>query len=142
MKVVVGEPVDESSPFLAQATLGAPRWGPHHPPHHPPRWGPHPPPHPRPIHPPPIFGPNHVHELEPGEYCAQWGCLFSWIPPVGFMNCCLNSNAPPLSRTEHWAKRSGLVATVSSLALAIWFFVWISSAENKTGPFHSYWDSN
>mmetsp|Transcript_20393 Transcript_20393/g.18531 ORF Transcript_20393/g.18531 Transcript_20393/m.18531 type:complete len:151 (-) Transcript_20393:143-595(-) len=49
---------------------------------------------------------------EPGEDCAFIGCLFSWIPIVGFITCCLNADAPPMSKREYWAHRACMVASL------------------------------
>lgn len=63
---------------------------------------------------------------EPGEDCAQIGCLFSWIPIIGFITCCYHIDAPPLSRREYFAHRACCVATIIVVVNLIF---WLSYEE-------------
>lgn len=58
---------------------------------------------------------------EPGEDCAQLGCWFSFIPPVGFITCFLHMDAPPMSRREGWANKACIIASLVSLVIVVYF---------------------
>lgn len=49
---------------------------------------------------------------DPREQCAFMGCLFSWIPIVGFITFCINCDAPMHSRRSYWSNMACIVATV------------------------------
>ena len=72
---------------------------------------------------------------EPGEDCAQLGCFFSWIPPIGYITCCMHADAPPMSRREYWAHRSCIVATIISLFLIIFWVSWEENDDDRM-PHH------
>ena len=134
-KVLVGEPVDETSRFLASARvvtsardIEAGRRPHFHPP---------PPPHGFGFSRPGLWF-QHGHGPGPGpgppeegESCARLGCLFSWIPPVGFVTFIANSDAAPLSPKEYWAHKSCLIATVVTVTLILYFAVFFDSEGSK-----------
>ena len=72
---------------------------------------------------------------EPGEDCSQLGCFFSWIPIIGYINCCMHADAPPMSRREYWAHRSCIVATLVSLFLIIFWVSWEENDDDRL-PHH------
>lgn len=150
-KIIVGEAIDEqSSPFLAIATHNGNantdiesasavpiyteesyirRPSPPHPPHHRP--------------PPGMYGtyqhgpgPQIEHFAEPGEDCAQIGCFFSWIPPIGFLTCIIHADAPPLSRREFWAGRACIIATLVTIGIIIYFSMWYQRNKPTDISFH------
>jgi len=148
-KIIVGEPIDEMSPLAPARAIHVGRGGaadlenaaaaapvpatyyfrpppPHH--HHlPPHLRHHP-------HPPTL----HAAAIprEPGEECAQFGCCFSFIPPIGFITCIMHSDAPPLSRREWWAHRSCVVASIVTIALIVYLSVWYSGQGGTKVQFH------
>lgn len=72
---------------------------------------------------------------EPGEDCAQIGCFFSWIPLVGFVTCFLHADAPPNSRREYWAYRSCVVSSLVTGILLIFLFTYYNTT--SVGGKHS-----
>jgi hypothetical protein len=97
LSVVVGEPLEDSSPLIAHGTpvggsgdVEAPsavpifedRYF---------RRPPMPPPPPPGVYGTAHYGAQVIDPMEPGEDCAQLGCLFSWIPIVGFITCCIHA---------------------------------------------------
>lgn len=74
-------------------------------------------------------GSNFSIEKEPGEECAQCGCLFSWIPPVGLITCCLHSDAPPNSKRAMWAHMAFFIACAVFIVLVVYFMEWFANDE-------------
>ena len=61
-----------------------------------------------------------VYDYDDDDSCAQVGCMFSWIPLVGFITFCMNGNARPGSRRHRIAQQACAVAsTVFVVALII-----------------------
>lgn len=84
-------------------------------------YGAHPPPPPPP---PPGWL---ILEGEPGEECAFFGCLFSWIPFIGIITFIANFDAPPHTRRGFWARWAMIISSLMILAVIIlgpWFYVW------------------
>ena len=52
---------------------------------------------------------------EEDSSCAQAGCIFSWIPIVGFINFCSNNSAPVDSKRRRLANISCAIASVVRL---------------------------
>ena len=63
-------------------------------------------------HPPPPPPGAMAMEGEPGEECALFGCLFSWIPFVGIITFIINFDAPPHTRRGFWARWALIIALV------------------------------
>jgi hypothetical protein len=57
-----------------------------------------------------------VYERDEGEECAQIGCLFSWIPIVGIITCCVNLDAPCDSKRGYWARIAFCVSVIVIIA--------------------------
>ena len=53
--------------------------------------------------------------------CALVGLIFSWIPIIGWINCCININGGPRART--FAIWSGVIATIIAIANIVAFSV-------------------
>lgn len=53
--------------------------------------------------------------VEEDASCAQAGCIFSWIPIVGFVNFCSNNSAPADSKRRRLANISCAIASVVSV---------------------------
>jgi hypothetical protein len=66
-------------------------------------------------------GSNPSVEKEPGEECAQYGCLFSFFPPVGVITCCLHSDAPSNSKRAMWAHMAFLISCAVFIVLVVYF---------------------
>ena len=72
---------------------------------------------------------NVTTDKEPGEECAQCGCLFSWIPPVGVITCCIHSDAPPNSKRAMWAQMAFLIACGVFVVVVVYFMETYSVGE-------------
>ena len=62
-----------------------------------------------------------VYGHDPGEDCAQIGCLLSWIPIVGIITCCVNLDAPSDSPRAYWSRIAFVISCVV-IALNIVYF--------------------
>ena len=51
--------------------------------------------------------------MEEDESCARCGCIFSFIPLVGWVSFCVNQNAPEGSRKRQLAKTACYIASLS-----------------------------
>ena len=68
----------------------------------------------------PVYGGNTVVHVGPpmeeDESCARCGCIFSFIPLVGWVSFCVNQNAPEGSRKKQLAKTACYIASLSGRA--------------------------
>jgi hypothetical protein len=63
-----------------------------------------------------------IYERDPGEDCAQIGCLLSWIPIIGIVTCCVNMDAPSDSPRAYWSRIAFVISCVV-IALNIVYFM-------------------
>lgn len=76
--------------------------------------------------PPPhhFASPPHIHE--DGEECALVGCIFSWIPLVGFITYAVHWPAPYYSRRAFWARTA---LTISLVVLIMNVIYWSTTTK-------------
>jgi hypothetical protein len=63
-----------------------------------------------------------IYDRDPGEDCAQIGCLLSWIPIIGIITCCVNMDAPSDSPRAYWSRIAFGISCVV-IALNIVYFM-------------------
>lgn len=86
----------------------------------------------RPVHMYGSYGQPSVMVLhDPGEPCAFWGCMFSWIPIVGFVTFCMNADAPPYTRRAYWSNIACMIATFVLLINLLYWPFWYFDNDDK-----------
>lgn len=65
-----------------------------------------------------------LYEKDPGEDCAQIGCLLSWIPIIGIATCCVNMDAPSDSPRAYWSRLAFLISCVVIMLNIVYFMTY------------------
>lgn len=121
-KIIVGEPFDESVPLVAtgystvpEATQAVPLYyrsesapGGYQGVYDPGQLNPH----------------VVIYDRDPGEDCAQIGCLLSWIPIIGIVTCCVNMDAPSDSPRAYWSRIAFVISCVVIMLNIVYFMTY------------------
>ena len=77
---------------------------------------------------PSVYGTTTIHIgdefKDGGEDCAHLGCLFSWIPIIGCVTCCIHSDAPLMSKREYYAHRACCIAMLTTIIILFIYLAW------------------
>lgn len=65
-----------------------------------------------------------VYVRDPSEDCAQIGCLLSWIPIIGIITCCVNLDAPSDSPRAYWSRTAFGISCVVIVLNIVYFMTY------------------
>ena len=118
-KIVVGEPIDDITPLIATGYVNDPETAQAVPMYY--RTGPATDVYPSGYEQSQPQQSVVIYERDPEEDCARIGCLFSWIPIIGIITCCVNMDAPSDSPRALWSRIALVVACVVICLNIIYF---------------------